>query len=224
MDDQTNTTAGWVLFSGIVALGFYTLSSHYFQADKPHAPHEGGFPVEAEEGGGGDSGPSLNTLLAEGDAAKGEKVFAKCTACHTINQGGANGIGPNLFGVPGEAIGTGHGGFAFSSALSGHGGTWTFENLDEWLKSPKGFAPGTNMSFAGLSKAEDRANLMLYLNSQGGKLPIPAADAPAAEEGAEAAEGAEGAAETEAATEAGADSTAADAAGDTAAADPKPAE
>lgn len=198
MQDRFNTIAGWTLFSGVVALGLSIVSGMYFQADRPHAPETEGYPIEAAaEEGGADAGPSLAELLATGDAAAGEKVFAKCVSCHTINQGGANGIGPNLWHTMGETIGTGKAGFAFSGALSGHGGAWTFENMDAWLKSPKAFASGTKMSFAGLSNGADRANIMLYLLANGGgpALPTPAAAAPAAEEGAAAeAPAAEGAA------------------------------
>ncbi|MFC0203554.1 c-type cytochrome [Novosphingobium soli] len=188
MDDRFNTIAGWTLFSGIVGLGLSIASSMYFQADKHHAPETAGYAVEgvAEEGEGGGDVP-IATLLAAADVAKGEATFAKCTSCHTINAGGANGIGPNLHGVVGEGIGTGAGGFAFSDALKSKGGTWTFDALNEWLKSPKAFAPGTKMTFAGLSKPEDRANVIAYLNSQGSNLPLPAAPAP----GAAPAEGAE---------------------------------
>lgn len=184
MDDRTNTTFGWILFSGIVLLGGASLSSHYFQADKPHAPHEGGYFIEgAAEEGGEDEGPALATLLANADLAAGEKIFAKCSACHTIEQGGANGIGPNLYGVMGEAIGEGRGGFAFSADLKDHGGIWDWENMNAWLTSPRKFAAGTKMSFAGLGKPEDRANLMAWLNTQGSNiaLPPPPAEEPEAE-------------------------------------------
>lgn len=183
MSDKFNTIAGWALFGGVIAIGLSSVSGRVFMADKHHAPEKPGYEiVAAEEEGGGEGGPSLNTLLASADPAAGEKVFAKCTACHTINQGGANGIGPNLWGVVGQPVGKHVAGFAYSSALSGHGGAWDFANMDAWLASPKAFAPGTKMSFAGLSKAEDRANLIAYLNAQGSNLPLPAADAPAAEE------------------------------------------
>jgi cytochrome c len=129
---------------------------------------------------GAEAGPDLGTLLAAADPAAGEKVFAKCSSCHTANQGGANGIGPNLYGTVGEPIGKGKAGFAFSGALSGHGGNWTYENLFDWLKSPSAFAPGTKMTFAGLSKPEDRANVIAYLKQQGGGPDYPAPAAPAA--------------------------------------------
>ena len=189
MDDRNNTIAGWVLFAGICALGL-TIGSQMLFAS--HAPEKPGYPIEdAEAGaGGGESAVPLPNLLAAADPAKGEAVFAKCAACHTINQGGANGIGPNLWG----ALGKPHGhvpGFAYSAALKGVAGNWDFAGMDEWVKSPRKYAPGTKMSFAGLSSPEDRANLIVYLNSQGSNLPLPAAEAlPAeAEAGAAPAEG-----------------------------------
>ncbi len=183
MDDRFNTAAGWVLFSGIVALGLSSVSAKYFAADKPHRPHEMGYPIEGvvEEGEGADSGPDLATVLAQGDAAAGEKAAqGRCGTCHTFEQGGGVKQGPNLYATVGEPIGKGKAGFAFSSALSGHGGEWTYENLDAWLKNPKAFAPGTKMSFAGLSKPEDRANIILYMRSLGGGPPLPTPAAPEA--------------------------------------------
>src|SRR5690606_29437078 len=103
----------------------------------------------------------------------------KCIACHTINQGGANGIGPNLWAILGDPLAHGRGGFAFSDALKKVGGNWTFEQMDKWLASPRAFANGTKMSFAGLSRPEERANVIAYMNAQGSNLPLPAADAPA---------------------------------------------
>ena len=191
MDDRFNTIAGWALFSGIVALGLSTISGHYFSADKPHRPHEMGYEIEGVvEEGGEEAGVPLATLLAEADPARGKAVFAKCSSCHTIEAGGGNGIGPNLHGVVGEVIGAGHHGFAFSDVLKSHGGNWTFENLDAWLKSPKAFAPGTKMTFAGLGKPEDRAAMIVYLNSEGSNLPLPPPPAPEAEGDAAAGEAA----------------------------------
>lgn len=183
MDDRFNTTAGWVLFAGVIGLGLSAVGSRVYHADNPESPEEGGYIIEgAAEEGGADAGPSLATLLAAGDAAAGEKVFAKCSACHTIAQGGATGIGPNLYGVVGTAIGKHAPGFAYSSALAGHGGNWDYEALDAWLKSPRAFADGTKMSFAGLGKPEDRANIILYMRENGGGPALPAPEAPAAEE------------------------------------------
>ena len=112
MDNRNNTIAGWVLFAGICALGLTIGSGMLFASHDPHKP---GYPIEDAEGGegGGASAVPLPNLLAAADVAKGEAVFAKCAACHTINQGGANGIGPNLYATMGEPIGQGKAGFAF---------------------------------------------------------------------------------------------------------------
>jgi cytochrome c len=222
MEDRFNTIAGWALFAGIVGLGLNSVSSHYFSADKPHRPHHMGYEIEGVEAeGGAEEGPPLATLLASADVAKGEAIFAKCTSCHTINAGGAAGIGPNLHGVMGKTIGTHAAGFAYSDALKSHGGNWTWENMDAWLKSPKAFANGTKMTFAGLGKAEDRAALLLYLNSQGSNLPLPAA--PAADAAAPAEGEAAAAAGTEAPAEGAAPAGAAAAPADAAAAKAVPA-
>lgn len=180
MDDSFNTTAGWVLFAGVIALGLSAVGSRVYHADRAEAPEEGGYVIEGAAVAGAEAGPSLATLLAAGDAAAGAKVFAKCTSCHTIASGGAAGIGPNLYGVIGTGIGKHAAGFAYSSALSGHGGNWDYESLDAWLKSPRAFANGTKMSFAGLSSAEDRANVILYMKENGGGPALPAPEAPAA--------------------------------------------
>ena len=199
MTDRFNTIAGWTLFAGIVALGLSIVSDMYFEASKPHRPHEMGFPIAGVVEDGAEEGPDLGTLLAAADATKGEAVFAKCVSCHTIEQGGATGIGPNLFAIVGKPIGTHAAGFAYSSDLAEHGGDWSYENLSAWLASPKAFASGTKMSFAGLSSPEDRANLIAYLKANGGgpDYPAPAATAEEAAGGDDAAAGPE--------TEAGAD-------------------
>lgn len=123
--------------------------------------------------------------LASADASKGEAIFKKCGACHNNEKGGANGIGPNLYGI----VGKGHAaaaGFAYSETLGGmKGKPWSWDELGAWLKNPKEYAPGTKMAFAGISKPEDRAALIAWLNTKSdAPLPLPAAPA---EEVAEAA-------------------------------------
>lgn len=191
MGDRFNTIAGWTLFAGIVALGGAIVSSKYFHDERPEEMGYAIQGVEAEGGGAAAAGPGLNTLLAKADVAAGEKVFAKCAACHTVNQGGPNGIGPNLYATVGEKVAEGKAGFAFSDALKKKGGTWTFEALDHWLTSPRDFAPGTKMTFAGLGNPVDRANIIAWLNTQGSNLPLPAADAAPAAGGDNAANVAE---------------------------------
>ena len=186
MDDRSNTIAGWVLAGGIVALGLSIVSGMYFHAE---APEKEGFAVAAEAGGeaGGAAAVPIATLLATADVAKGEAVFKKCAACHTIAQGGPNGIGPNLW----AALGKPHGhveGFSYSDALKSVPGNWDFEGMDKWLANPKKYAPGTKMTFAGLGNPEERANLIAYLNAQGSNLPLPTP--PAADAAAPAADAA----------------------------------
>lgn len=183
MDDRSNTIAGWVLAGGIAALGLTIASGMYFAG---HEPEKQGFVipgVESSDGGGAEAAVPIATLLATADVAKGEAIFKKCVACHTIASGGANGIGPNLYATLGKPL-AGHAGFAYSDALKTKGGTWTFEAMNEWLANPKKYAPGNKMTFAGLGNPEERAAVLLYLNSQGSNLPLPAA--PAAEAGAPA--------------------------------------
>lgn len=174
MNDNFNTIAGWTLFAGIVALGLSSISSRIFHADDPEAPEKPGYLIEvAEETGDEESGPPLALLLNTGSAEAGAAVFAKCSSCHSVEQGGANGIGPNLWGVVGAPIGKHVAGYAYSADLANYGGDWTYENLDAWLASPRGMVSGTKMSFAGLSNPEDRANVILYMLANGGGPPLP---------------------------------------------------
>jgi cytochrome c len=210
--DLFNTAAGWVLFAGVVGLGLAQLSKGYFHGDKPDRPEKLGYVIEGavEEGAGpaeASIADALNAMPAAELVAAGEKAFAKCQSCHTVNAGGANGIGPNLHGTMGKAV-AGHAGFAYSAELKAVGGTWDWDKMDAWLKNPKGMVAGTKMSFAGLGKVEDRAAIAAYLNAQGSNLPFPAAAAPAAAADSEAA-AAEGEAEAVATAEVGTDPAAA---------------
>ena len=176
MDDRFNTIAGWALAGGIAALGLSIVSGMVFHSERPEKM---GYAIEGVEDtgeGGGAAVAPIATRLAAADVAKGADIFKQCTACHTINQGGASGIGPNLY----AAVGKPHGhvpGFAYSDALKAVPGTWTFEALDSWLTSPRKYAPCTKMTFAGLSNPQDRANVIAYLNTLGSNLPLPAAPA-----------------------------------------------
>jgi cytochrome c len=179
MDSRSNIIAMMVLGAGIVALGSSIVAGEVFDNERPEKM---GYVVEGVEET--TDGPvvaevPIATLLASADPAKGAEIFKKCASCHSINQGGANGIGPNLW----AALGKPHGhvpGFAYSDALKAVPGNWDFEGLNKWLTKPSAYAKGTKMNFAGLSKPEDRANLIVYLNAQGSNLPLPAAPAAAA--------------------------------------------
>ena len=105
-------------------------------------------------------------MMGEADAVKGEKVFSKCKACHKLEDG-ANGTGPHLFGAVNRPIAVVDG-FGYSEVLATKGGEWDYDNLNGFLENPKGWAPGTKMSFKGLNKPTDRANLIAYLETIGG--------------------------------------------------------
>jgi cytochrome c len=190
MDDRFNTIAGWALGAGIVALGAAIVTGEVFHAERPEKM---GYPIEGveEEGaGGGEAEQPIAVYLASADPKLGEQVFKKCAACHNATPGGANALGPNVHAIMGAPLAA-KPGFAYSDALKTKGGTWTWEAMSDWLKSPKSFAPGTKMTFAGLSKPEDRANLMAWLNTQGSNLPLPPPPAAAANPAQAAAEAAD---------------------------------
>ena len=180
MDDRFNTIAGWVLFAGIVALGSSIVAGEYFHSERPEKM---GYPIAGvqEEGEGGAAAEQpIEVYLAKADVAHGQQVFNKCMACHNADKGGPNQMGPNLWDVLGEPIGQGKG-FAFSDALSKKGGTWNWDTLSQWMTSPKAFAPGTKMTFAGLSNPQDRADVEAFLNSHSDSpQPLPTAPPPAA--------------------------------------------
>ena len=122
----------------------------------------------AEVGGGGDVIEEiydLGALLLGADLARGERSFkAKCASCHTIEQGGPNGTGPNLYATLGAAKQS-HDGFSYSGALGNTEGDWSWENMDAWLENPGSYARGTSMAFAGLKRDDERASVLAYLAS-----------------------------------------------------------
>lgn len=206
--DKFNTAAGWVLFAAGLGLGLSILSDKYFHGYDPEMPENPGYLIAEPEGeGGGEAEVSIAQVLNETPledlVAKGEQAFAKCQACHNVAAGGPNGVGPNLHSVMGASFAS-KPGFNYSSALKSASGTWGWEEMDKWLLNPKRYIDGTSMSFAGLSKVEDRAAIAAYLNANGGGLALPEYTPPAAEE-AEAEAGAEGAAEAEAEQDAAAE-------------------
>ncbi|WP_421701433.1 c-type cytochrome [Aliiroseovarius sp.] len=113
-----------------------------------------------------EEGPSFEELMAAADPAKGEKVFSKCKACHKLEDG-ANGTGPHLYGVVDRAVASVDG-FGYSDVVAGLGGAWGAAELNAFIENPKGYAPGTKMSFKGISKPADRANLIAFLQTIGG--------------------------------------------------------
>jgi cytochrome c len=200
MNSYVNMGVGALLGTVFVLMSVSIASEGIFHSA---VPEKEGYAIVAEASSEGEAGAGaaaatetpIATLLASADAAAGEAVFKKCTSCHTGDKGGANKVGPNLFGVVERPIAS-HEGFGYSAAMKdfSQGGsvTWTFDNLNHFLTAPKKFIPGTAMGFAGLKKEEERANLIAYLRSLADTpVALPAADAAAAP--AEAAPAAEAA-------------------------------
>ncbi|MEY4256376.1 MAG: hypothetical protein RLZZ141_1603 [Pseudomonadota bacterium] len=185
-----NKIAGAVLATGLAIVGLKELTSVIYKVEPVEKP---GYAItvaeEAGEGGAAAVEVAIDwgTVLPTADIAAGEAVAKKCASCHSFNQGGANMVGPNLYGVVGMKPGS-HAGMAYSDGLKEFGSktpAWGYEQLNGFLTAPQKYIAGTKMSFVGLKKPEDRINMIAYLHSLGSTLqipaPAPAAAAPAAD-------------------------------------------
>lgn len=167
---QLNKLAGAFLGTVFILMSVGIISDALFDSPAPEKP---GFLIEAAEAATPEAGADepakaelISPLLAAADPAAGEKIFKKCAACHSGDKGGANKVGPNLWGVIGRPIAA-HEGFSYSAALKGFaaGGTWDYEKISSFVAAPKAYVKGTAMGFAGLKKPDERANLIAYLRT-----------------------------------------------------------
>lgn len=168
---EMNKMAGAVLGTLVFAMGIGVLSDVIFHRAPPAKP---GYEIAvAETPAAGESAPAepqvpLPVLLAKANVTAGEAQAKKCQACHSLEKGGPNKVGPDLWSVVGRPVAE-HAGFAYSAGMTkfSDGGKqhWTFENLFHFIAAPKTFVPGTAMGFAGIKKDQDRADLLAYLRT-----------------------------------------------------------
>lgn len=187
---EINKILGALLFTCLCLLSLNIAAEALFHPAKPAKP---GYEVATAEPAAGDHGAAakepdepIEKLLASATVEKGANAAKKCAACHTFGKGEPNRVGPNLYGVVGRPKGT-EGGFDYSAPMKSKGGNWSVDDLDKFLANPRGFVPGTKMSFAGLPRGSERADVIAFLNSKADNpAPLPkAADAGAGAKPAE---------------------------------------
>ena len=167
---EINKIVAAILMVALLIIGISKLSNVLFYVEKPKSP---GYAVEVEQASVTSETTSvveeekidIAALMALGDISSGEKIFKKCAACHSINKGGKNNIGPALYNVVGRQIGS-ISDYKYSKAMIAHGKEWSFEEMNSYLIKPQAHIKGTKMAFAGLRKEKDRASVILYMNSK----------------------------------------------------------
>ena len=175
---EINKVVAAVLLVALLIIGLSKLSNVIFHVDKPETP---GYDVEVSQVSSAITNSSeqveekidIAVIMALGDAASGEKIFKKCAACHSINKGGKNNIGPALYNVVGRKVGK-ISEYKYSKALAAYDKNWNFEELNGFLLKPSKWIKGTKMAYAGLRKEKDRASVIKYLNQNtDNPLPLP---------------------------------------------------
>jgi cytochrome c len=165
---ELNKIIAAILMVALLVIGLGKVADGVFHVEKPKNP---GYQVEIEsqltsitsQASEVEEKIDIATIMALGDVTSGEKIFKKCVACHSINKGGKNKIGPALYNVVGRTVG-GLNDYKYSKALASYGKEWTFEELNGFLQKPASYLKGTKMSYAGLRKEKDRASIIKYLN------------------------------------------------------------
>jgi len=165
---ELNKIIAAILMVVLLVIGLGKIADGVFHVKKPKNP---GYQIEVENKLISATSQAtevvekidIAAVMALGDIASGEKIFKKCAACHSINKGGKNKIGPALYNVVGRAVG-GVDNYKYSKTLASYNKEWTFEELNGFLTKPSSYLKGTKMSYAGLRKEKDRASVIKYLN------------------------------------------------------------
>lgn len=164
---ELNKVFGAILGTCLALLALNIAASAIFTPEKPAKP---GYAIAVQEHGGDQKAAAkapeqpIEVLMASASAEKGLAGVKPCQACHTFEKGGPNRVGPNLWGVLNRPVAS-HAGFNYSAAMKAKGGNWTYAALNSYLTNPRGNIPGTNMSFAGITRDGLRADVIAYLRS-----------------------------------------------------------
>jgi cytochrome c len=173
---ELNKILGAILATCLVVLALNIGAGAIFAPEKPAKP---GYAIAVKDHGAGEKAAPkepeqpIEVLLAKASAEKGEATAKQCQACHTFEKGGPNRVGPNLWGIVDRPRAS-EAGFNYSAAMKAKGGKWTFDELNKFLANPRGYITGTNMSFAGLSRDQQRADLIEFLRKHADSpVPVP---------------------------------------------------
>jgi cytochrome c len=182
---ELNKILGALLGTCLILLALSISAGAIFAPEKPAKP---GYAIAVKEPAAGEAKGAkepeepMEAMMASASVEKGQAVAKQCGACHTFEKGGPNRVGPNLYGIVGRPKAS-IAGFSYSAGMKAKGGDWSFGELYAFLSSPRSYVPGTAMTFAGLSKGQQRADVIDYLNTLSDApqpLPKAAANAPAA--------------------------------------------
>ena len=172
---EINKIIAAILVVFVVVFGISKISNLIYHVEKPN---KSVYKVEAAATSGSTETVSaksvdISALLAMGNIGDGQKVFKKCSACHSVKKGGKNKIGPALYNVIGRDM-AGLDDYKYSKALIAFGKSWTFSEMNSFLIKPQTYIKGTKMAFAGLKKEKDRASVILFMNKNSDNpLPLP---------------------------------------------------